>query len=82
MLHFSELYKPLTLRKLPNEINAMDAKQIKLSSIGWRRNTSLNRLYGLYGGIFAIEIITLLSFVFHVGNRIVTRKGTKQTHER
>ena len=77
MHHLHALLQAVDFREVTErEINAMDAKQIKeLFDRVARRYFIKIELYGLYGGIFAIEMMTLISFIVHMGQRIKNRKN-------
>lgn len=82
MKHLSEIlaavdFKEVTVR----EINGMDAKQIKLlfDRIAKKYFFKLE-IYGFYGGIFAVEVITFVSFVFYLGQKALVNKSEKGNH--
>lgn len=84
MLHLSDLLQAVDFREVTErEINAMDARQIKelFDRVAKKYFIKL-KLYGLYGGIFAFEMITFLSFFFRVGQRLVKRNEKEKTDEK
>ena len=63
-----------------NEISVMEPKQIEklFNSIGSKYFRKLE-IYGVFGGIFAVEEVTLLSFLLYV-SKLFKRKEPKEVN--